>query len=114
MPDEKRANLKGGISKVKQVKLRIMLTEPLNDFLSPGGTYETYLWKMFQHQMHVKLLGSKFGVRMCYDHFKQNDGVIVVKMDSSERYQPVTMREIKSENFAKDVDVSMEIRIVSF
>jgi len=58
MPDEKRANLKGGIPKVKQVELQIMLTEPLNDFLSPGGTYETYLWKMFQHQMHVKLLGS--------------------------------------------------------
>ena len=69
MPDMKRANLKGGIPKVKQVKLRIMLTEPLNDFLSPTGTYETYLWKMFQHQMYVKLLGSKFGVRMCYDYF---------------------------------------------
>ena len=26
MPDEKRAHLKGGIPKVKQVKLRIMLT----------------------------------------------------------------------------------------
>ena len=41
MPDEKRANLKGGIPKVTQVKLRIMLMEPLNEFLSPGGTYET-------------------------------------------------------------------------
>ena len=50
----------------------------------------------------------------CIDHFKQNDGVIVVEMDYSERYQPVPMREIQSENFAKDVDVSMEIRIVSF
>ena len=43
MPDDKRANLKGGILKVKQVKFWIMLTESLNDFLSPGGTYETYL-----------------------------------------------------------------------
>ena len=40
-PDEKRANLKGGIPKVKQVKLWIMFTEPLNEFLSPGGAYET-------------------------------------------------------------------------
>ena len=51
---------------------------------------------------------------MCNDHFKQNDGVIVVEMDYSERYQPVPMHEIQLENFAKDADVSMEIRIVSF
>ena len=50
---------------------------------------------------------------MCYDHFNQNHGVIVVEMDYSERYQPVPMREIQLENFAKDADVSMEIRIVS-
>ena len=43
MPDEKRANLKGGIPKVKQVKLRIMLTEPQNDFLSPLEE-EQYWW----------------------------------------------------------------------
>ena len=112
--EEKRRSLKGGTPIVRQVKLSIMMTEAINEFIKLGGIYEKYLWKMFQHQMHMKLLGSKFGVRMCYDHFKQNDGVIVVKMDYSERYQPVTMREIQSENFAKDVDVSMEIRIVSF
>jgi hypothetical protein len=33
MPDEKRGNPKGGIPKVKQVKLRIMLTEPNNEFI---------------------------------------------------------------------------------
>lgn len=91
-----------------------MLTEQLNEFLQPGGTYETYLWKMKQHQMHVKLMGSKFGVRMCYDYFQQNDGVLVAEMDYSERYQPSPMREIQSEHFGKDADVSMEIRIVSF
>jgi hypothetical protein len=36
--NEKRVNLKGGIQKIKQVKLRIMLTEPVNKFISPGGT----------------------------------------------------------------------------
>jgi hypothetical protein len=114
MPYEKRAHLKGGIPKVKQLKLRIMLTEPLNDFLSPRGTYETYLWKMFQHQMHVKLLGSKFGVRMCYNHFQQNGGVLVAEMDYSKRYQTVPMCEIQSKNFGKDTNVLMEICIVSF
>jgi hypothetical protein len=64
--------------------------------------------------MLVKLLGSKFGVRMCYDHFQQNHSVVVVEMDYSERYQPTLMQEIQSENFGKDADVSMEIRIVSF
>ena len=64
--------------------------------------------------MLVKLLGSKFGVRMCYYHFQQNNSVVVVEMDYSERYQPTPMRKIKSENFGKDADVSMEICIVSF
>ena len=91
-----------------------MLTEPLDEFLQPGGTYEKYLWKMFQHQMHVKLLGSKFGVRMCFNCFQQNDGVVVVEMDYSKRYQPISMWEIQSKNFGKDADVSMEIRFVSF
>jgi hypothetical protein len=68
---------------------------------------------MFQHQMHVKLLGSKFGVRMCYENFQQNDGAVVAEMDYSERYQPIPMQEIQSEKFGKDSDVSMEIRIVS-
>jgi hypothetical protein len=49
--------------------------------------------------MHVKLLGSKFGVRMCYNHFKQNDGVIVAEMGYSKRYQPMPMQEIQLENF---------------
>jgi hypothetical protein len=114
MLEERRAYLKGGIPKVKQVKLRIMLTEPLNEFLQQRGTYEKYLWKMKQHQMHVKLLGSKFRVRMCYHYFQNNDGVLVAEMDYSERYQPVPMRGIQSENFGKDTDVSIEIRIVSF
>jgi hypothetical protein len=114
MPEKRRAYLKGGIPKIKQVKLRIMLMEPINEFLQPGGTYKKYIWKMKQHQMHVKLLGSKFGVRMCYHYFQDNDGVVVAEMDYSERYQPIPMHEIQSENFGKDADVSMEIRIVSF
>ena len=35
-------------------------------------------------------------------------------MDYSECYQPVPMREIQSENFGKDGDVSIEIRIVNY
>jgi hypothetical protein len=48
-----------------------------------------------------------------YDHFNQNNGVVVVEMNYSERYQPVPMRKIQLENFAKDADVSMEIQNVS-
>jgi hypothetical protein len=113
MSDEKKGSLKGGVPKVKQVKLWIMLTEPLNKFILPGGTYEKYTWKMFQQQMHVKLLGSKLGVRMCYNHFQQNDQVIVAEMEYSKRYQPIPMQEIQLENFGKDADVSMEICFVS-
>ncbi len=71
MTDEQRGKLKGGSPKVKQVKLRIMLREEMKEFIKPGGTYETYLWKMFHHATHVKLLGLKFGVQMCY-HYSEN------------------------------------------
>ena len=114
MNDNEKSKLKGGPPRVRTVRLRIMITESMKDFMKQGGTYETYLWKMYHHIAHVKLLGSKFGSRMCYNHWKENDGVIVMELDYSERYQPVPMREIQSENFAKDADVSMEIRIVSY
>ena len=39
---------------------------------------------------------------------------IVTEMDYSEKYQPSPNREMQSEHFGKDADVSMEIRIVSF
>jgi hypothetical protein len=114
MSDKKRVTLKGGVPKVKQVKLWIMLTEALNVFVLPRDTYKKYLWKMFQHQMHMKLLDSKFNVRMCYDHFQQNDGVILAEMDYSERSQPMSMWEIQLENFGKDSDVSIEIQLYHF
>jgi hypothetical protein len=49
---------------------------------------------------------------MCYNHFKQSDGVIVAEMDYSKRYQSIPMHEIQSEFFGKDADVSMEICIL--
>jgi hypothetical protein len=114
IPNKKRGNLKEGILKVKQVKLWIMQTEPFNKFIGPGGTYEKCIWKMFQHQMHVNLLESKFGVRICYNHFKHHDGVMVLEMDYSKRYQSTPMGEIQSENFGRDADVSIKIGTVSF
>jgi hypothetical protein len=46
MSNEKRMNLKGGILKGKQAKLRIMLTKTINEFISPGGTDEKYMEDM--------------------------------------------------------------------
>jgi hypothetical protein len=51
---------------------------------------------------------------MIYDYAATTDGLIVCEMDYSEHYQPVPMREIQSENFGKDEDISMEIRIVTY
>jgi hypothetical protein len=102
------------LSKGKAGKLRIMLSKETKEFVKPGGTYETYLWKMFHRATHVKLLGSKFGVQMCYNYLENNDGIIATEIDYSERYKPISMQEIQSENFAKDFFVSMEIRIVTF
>jgi hypothetical protein len=109
MTDEQRGKLKAVCPKVKQVKLRIMLREEMKEFVKPGGTYETYSWKMFHHATHVKLLGLKFGVQKCYNYSENNDGIIVTKMDYSERYQPILMQAIQSENFARDANLSMEI-----
>jgi hypothetical protein len=114
MSDERKSKLKRGTPRVKQVRLRIMLTEMMSDFIKPRGTYETYPWKMLFHSTHVKLLGSRFCMSMIYDYAATTDGLIVCEMDYSERYQPVPMREIQSENFGKDEDVSMEIRIVTY
>jgi hypothetical protein len=86
-----------------------MLTETMSDFMKPGGTYKTCFWKMFCHAMHVKLLGSRFCMNMIYDYAANDDGIIVCEMDYPERYQPVPLHEIQSENFGKDKDVSMEI-----
>ncbi len=82
--------------------------------MKPGGTYETYLWKMFFHVTHVRLLGSRFCMKMIYSYATTNDGIIVCEMDYSDRYRPIPMREIQSENFGKDDNVSMEIRIVTY
>ena len=114
MTDEQRGKLKGGCPKVKQVKLRIMLSKEIKEFVKHGGTYETYLWKMFHHATHVKLLGSKFGVQLCYNYSENNDGIIVTEMDYSEHYQLIPLQEIQSEKIAKDANVSMEIRIATF
>jgi hypothetical protein len=51
-------------------------------------------------------------IQIAYNYFNDSDGVLVMEMDYSEWYQPIPMREIQSENFAEDADVSMEIRIV--
>ncbi len=92
-----------------------MLSEAMSNFMKPGGTYETYLWKMFFCvTQHVRLLGSRFFMKMIYDYAATNDGIVVCEMDYSEHYQPVPMREIQSENFGKDDNVSMEIRIVTY
>jgi hypothetical protein len=111
---EKLCSLKGGPPKVKKVKLRIMLTEAMDDFVSPGGTYKNYLLKMYHHVAHVRLPGSWFATKMVYDYCNSKDDVLVMEMDYLERYQPMPMREIESENFRKDADVSMEIRIVTY
>jgi hypothetical protein len=91
-----------------------MLTEAMSDFMKPGGTYKIYLWKMFCHATHVKLFGSTLCMSIIYDYGTTTDGLIVCEMDYCECYQQVPMREIQSENFGKDKDVSMEIRIVTY
>jgi hypothetical protein len=49
LTEEKRNSLKGGRPRVKSVKLRIMLTEKMTDFVKPGGTYKSFLWKTCNH-----------------------------------------------------------------
>ena len=43
MNDIDKSKLKGGSPRVKNVRLRIMLTESMNEFMKYGGTYETYM-----------------------------------------------------------------------
>ena len=82
--------------------------------MKPGVTYETYLWKMFFHVTHVRLLGSRFCMKMIYNYAATNDGIVVCEMDYSECYQPIPMHEIQSIVFGMDNNVSTEIRIVTY
>jgi hypothetical protein len=114
MTDERKSKLKHGTLRVKQVWLQIMLTEMMSNFMKPGETYKTYLWKMLFHTTHAKLLGSRFCMSMVYDYAATTDGLIVREMDYSKRYQPVPMHKTQSANFVKDKDVSMEIKIIIY
>ena len=74
---------------MKTIKLQVMISEMMRDFMKPDGTYQTWLHSMFFHISHVKVLGTKFCGKMCYDVAEEMDGVMVVEIDYSERYQPV-------------------------
>ncbi len=59
MNNNEKSKLKGGPPRVRTMQLHIMITESMNDFMKHGGTYNTYLWKIYHHIAHVKVLESK-------------------------------------------------------
>ncbi len=62
--------------------------------MKPGGTYESFLWKTYNHVQYVCHLGSKMVIQMAFNYFDKTNSVLVMEMDYSEHYQPVPMKEI--------------------
>ena len=59
----------------------------MKDFVKHGGTYEDYLWKMYYHVAHVKLLGNRELVDKLYE-WAEEKGSFLFEGDYSEKYQP--------------------------
>ena len=87
MQEEMKKKLKGGYPKVKKQKTRIKVSELMKDFVKPGGTYEKYLWTMYYHVTHVKLLGTESCAKKTYE-FAKDFSCFIMEVDYSERYQP--------------------------
>ena len=85
----------------------------MQEFIKLGGTYKSHLRKMYHHKFYVNQLSATLWTEMYYAFFHHYPGVRVWEVDYSEKYQLLPMREFQSENFGKDTDVLMEIRIVS-
>ena len=51
---------------------------------------------------------------MVYNFAMDKDGTLVLELNYSEKYQPVPMREIQSEFFAKDASLSIDITIATY
>ncbi len=113
MGQEEKEELKDGPPSIKMIKVRAKLAEKMKDFMKPGGTYEEFMWKMYYHAAHARLLGSRFCGRMCYEFAELRDDIMLFELDYAEKWQQVANGEIQPEHFGKDASVSMEVCIAT-
>jgi hypothetical protein len=95
-------------SSIQKKYIRMMKSEPMNEFIKEGGTYHTYIQSMLYHTFLVVMLGSTVLAKSVDDEVRSNDRSILFRRDHSERYTPCQTGEIMSEGIGTDGDVSME------
>jgi hypothetical protein len=95
-------------SSIQKKYIRMMKSEPMNEFIKEGGTYHTYIQSMLYHTFLVVMLGLTVLAKSVDNEVRSNDCSILFCRDHSERYTPCQTGEIMSEGIGTDGDVSME------
>ena len=94
---------------IKKKYIWMMKSEPMNEFVAEGGTYEKYLQAMLFHIFLVAILGSSLNLAASIkEEVRSNDFNLLFRRDHSERYTPCQTGEIMSEGIGTDGDISME------
>jgi hypothetical protein len=104
-------NLDDAVVPLKYIKknyIRMMKSEPMNEFIKEGGTYYTYSREMLYHTFLVVMLGSPVLAKSVEEEVLSNERNILFRKDHSKRYTSRQTGEIMLEGIGTDGDVSME------
>ena len=94
--------------RVKKNYIWMIKSEPMNEFVVEGGTYDKYLCAMLFHTFLVTILGSLNLTASVEEEVRSNDVNLLFRRDHSERYTSRQTGEIMSEGIETDGDISME------
>jgi hypothetical protein len=81
-------------STIRKKYIRMMKSEPINEFIKQGGTYHTNIQAMLYHTFLVVILGSSVLAKSVEEEVRSNDWNILIRRYHSERYTPCQPREI--------------------
>ena len=90
-------NLDDAVVPLKYIKknyIRMMKSEPMNEFIKEGGTYATYSRAMLYHTFLVVMLGSPVLAKSVEEEVLSNERNSLFRRDHSQRYTPRQTGEI--------------------
>ncbi len=93
---------------IRKKYIQMMKSEPMNEFIKEGGTYDTYSRAMLYHTFLVMMLGSPVLAKSVEEEVLSNERNILFRRDHLEQYTPWQTGEIMSESIGTDGDVSMD------
>ena len=99
---------------VRKKYIRIMKSEPMNEFIKEGGTYYTYIKAMLYHTFLLVILGSSVLAKSVEKEVRSNNRNMLFCRDHSESYTPCQTGEIMSKEIGIHGDISMEGAMVLY